>query len=252
MNKLPIARRSIRAGMQGVMTTRFFYTSFFLFCCSMVSVARAAPQPEADKVWEDGTHYVGGLISGKQNGKGKIVWVDGTRFSGTFKNGLREGTGKLTLPDEASYVAMFENDVIVPGSARQESPSARIPFSAKFMSEMNGQFKSQLRGHVKSWTEAWSSQNLPRYFSYYSTDFRPIDGSYITTWKRIRRSIISRPESIKISVDDFDFKILEAQNATIAFDQRYTSNLFSDVVRKQLELRLEKDGWKILRELVID
>ncbi|MFT5012813.1 MAG: hypothetical protein ACI9HA_001468 [Dinoroseobacter sp.] len=252
MNKLPIARRSIRARMQRVMTTSFFYTSFFLFWCLMVSVARAAPQPEADKVWEDGTRYVGGLMSGKKNGKGKIVWVDGTRFRGTFKNDLREGTGKLILPDESSYVAMFKNDVVVPGSARQESPSAFIPVSAKFSRDMNERFKSQLRGHVKSWIEAWASQNLPRYFSHYSTDFRPIDGSYISTWKRIRRSRISEPESIKISVDDFHFKILEAQNATIAFDQRYTSNLYSDVVRKQLELRFEEDGWRILRELVID
>lgn len=248
----PVKRSSNRAGTQKVMTKSFFSISFILISCSMISGARAATQPDAGKVWADGTRYIGGLISGKQNGKGRIVWDDGTQFLGTFKNGLREGAGKLILPDESTYVAVFKNDVVVLGSARQESPSAPIPISAKYISEMNEQFELEMRGRVESWTEAWSSQNLSAYFSHYSTDFKPTDGSYITAWKQDRSSIIARPGSIDIAVKDFDFEVLGTRDVTVAFEQSYRSSSYSDVIRKQLNLHLEEDGWKIVRELVLN
>jgi hypothetical protein len=234
------------------MLGKFFFKSFILFPCLVASYAYAAQQPETNKVWTDGTFFEGELINGKQDGEGKIVWPDGTQFIGTFKNGLREGAGKLILPDNSIYVAIFENDVVVPGTAGLEGPKTPVPVSATYLSEMSGQFESEIRTRVDSWSKAWSTQNTSVYFAHYSTDFSPTDGSTIADWKQNRSSKVSRPRSIEIAVDDFDFEKLGARELTVTFGQSYTSNLYSDVTRKQLDFRLEDGVWRILREQILD
>jgi len=41
----------------------------------------------------DGSHYIGGYLEGKANGKGEFINKDGTRYVGDYVNGLRSGEG---------------------------------------------------------------------------------------------------------------------------------------------------------------
>lgn len=233
---------------------KFIFNSSLLFFCFVFSGAQASQQLEADKVWADGTRYIGELIRGKQEGKGQLIWPDGTQFIGTFRNGLRHGVGSLILADDSTYFAIFKNDVVVPGSLQREGfavPQSPVPVSAKYLGKMNEQFELELSVRAASWIEAWSSQDLANYFSHYSTDFIPANGATIDAWRELRYSRVSSPSSIEIGLKDFNFETSGSRDVIVVFEQRYKSNSFFDVTRKQLNFRLEEGEWKILREQVL-
>jgi hypothetical protein len=44
--------------------------------------------------------YIGNIIDGKKEGKGKLIYPDGTYYEGNFKNDLYEGEGIYEWPEE--------------------------------------------------------------------------------------------------------------------------------------------------------
>ena len=116
-------------------------------------------------VWRDGSSYIGSVVDGKRqgkgkyyyksdiennrlsyegdwnndqmNGKGEIVWKDGARYKGSIRNGSRNGRGQDYYPDGSLMVsgkygyAYYENNVIN-GNAIVYYINGRIEYEGGF------------------------------------------------------------------------------------------------------------------------
>lgn len=57
----------------------------------------------------DGSKYVGELVNGLANGKGKRIWDDGHVYEGEFFNGREDGMGEHKYPNGEVYNGEFRN-----------------------------------------------------------------------------------------------------------------------------------------------
>jgi tetratricopeptide (TPR) repeat protein len=106
-----------------------------------------------------------------------------------------------------------------------------------------------LAGLVEAWARSWSDQRIEDYLSFYSRSFEAADAISRLEWEKQRRTRVTTPDFIKVSVAFLDFEIGD-DRARVTFNQSYESSTFSDLVTKTLDLNRETDGWKILRETV--
>ncbi len=105
---------------------------------------------------------------------------------------------------------------------------------------------------AQAWAEAWADQRVDDYLAFYSREFRPPRGLARGDWENLRRSRITRPQFIKLSLVFQESRTAAEGWGWIKFRQSYWSNAYNDTVTKQLELLWEEGGWKILREIAED
>jgi hypothetical protein len=102
---------------------------------------------------------------------------------------------------------------------------------------------------VESWAQAWSGQDVEAYLRHYGADFRPPRGESREQWERARRSRLSRPAFIAVSVGDVAVEFGRGELvASATFDQAYRSNTYQDRTRKRLDLVRTGSEWQIVRE----
>ncbi len=65
-------------------------------------------------------------------------------------------------------------------------------------------------------------------------------------WAADRHGRITRPQSITVTLEALDVRVIGPDRAEAGFLQRYQSDTFSDVVDKRLELVWERDDWYVL------
>ena len=104
---------------------------------------------------------------------------------------------------------------------------------------------------VRSWLAAWFEQNIAAYLSVYSAEFRPSDARSRAAWETQRRSRVTQPKSIDISIRDIKIELIDGSSARVNFIQSYQSDSYADTVVKQLELKKTNKGWKIRKEIVV-
>lgn len=100
---------------------------------------------------------------------------------------------------------------------------------------------------VEAWAAAWSEKRADEYLAFYASSFQTGTVSR-SEWERQRRSRIAAPAFIEVGVEELSVDIVGPRTAWAEFTQFYTSDVYSDVVRKRLELEWEDGGWKIVRE----
>lgn len=242
--------------------------------------ALAADEPGSTTlVWPDGTKYIGMVVDGKRNGKGTIYWLDGTRFVGTFENDMRSGAGSMILPDGTVYNGYFENDVLAdsPGGpdALQEAPQTKalvalpgvpayqgtartparpvveagVPGTALIMApvtELDETVRQDLTETIDLWAAAWSEKNVPQYLATYDKNFRVPNRLTRRQWEAERRIRIRKPRFIDVELSYSHFEITGPDEAEVAFEQTYKSNLYSDVTHKVLQMKHADGSWTIL------
>ncbi len=106
------------------------------------------------------------------------------------------------------------------------------------------------RALALEWASAWSEQRIDDYLGFYSARFQPETGGSRSEWVAQRRSRLSAPNFIEISLSDLESTPGEAGDVTVDFTQSYRSDTYADTVRKTLVLVEESGDWKIARELV--
>ncbi|HMV17166.1 MAG TPA: TolC family outer membrane protein [Zoogloea sp.] len=106
---------------------------------------------------------------------------------------------------------------------------------------------SPLEPLLKSWAAAWSAKDLKAYRSFYSSQFKPDQGTP-EAWLAMREKRVTKPGSIAVEVDKLSTRNLSATSAEASFVQHYTSSGYSDVMNKTLQFQLENGQWKIVRE----
>jgi tetratricopeptide (TPR) repeat protein len=107
--------------------------------------------------------------------------------------------------------------------------------------------KAQIERTLRAWSEAWSARDPEAYLAFYSTQFKVPAGTDFATWSQERKTRITRPEFIKVSIDRLKIK-LKGDSAQVSFNQRYESNIVKDSGKKTVVLVREGSTWKIVEE----
>lgn len=100
---------------------------------------------------------------------------------------------------------------------------------------------------VHAWATAWMAKDVNAYLSFYDQDFKVPGGDDRTAWEALRNERLTRPEYIKIDLDQIKTSVKD-DTATVRFRQRYESNTFKSYDRKTLTLVNRNGAWKILEE----
>lgn len=115
--------------------------------------------------------------------------------------------------------------------------------------EARGREREQVIDVVWSWAEAWSQQEVDLYLSLYAEGFLVPDGLSRKQWEERRRQRLSAPRFIDVEISALGGPYeLEPDRMMVSFRQEYTSDGYSDVVLKTLELVREDGSWRILSE----
>ncbi|MGH8519227.1 MAG: YybH family protein, partial [Panacagrimonas sp.] len=101
---------------------------------------------------------------------------------------------------------------------------------------------------VNGWAAAWSKKDADAYLAYYARDFKTPGGEPRAEWEKARRSRITAPKSISVSVASPKVTMSGADRATVSFRQNYRSEVLKSNSRKTLVLVKAQGGWKIVEE----
>jgi tetratricopeptide (TPR) repeat protein len=120
-------------------------------------------------------------------------------------------------------------------AAEKPAPPAADP-SAEVLKAVNG------------WAQAWSKKDADAYLAYYAKDFKTPGGEPRAEWEKARRTRISAPKSISVSLASPKVTMNGADRATVSFRQNYKSEVLKSNSRKTLVLVKADGGWKIVEE----
>ena len=107
---------------------------------------------------------------------------------------------------------------------------------------------------LNQWASSWENQNLEEYFSYYTNDYTSKYFDNNDQWKLDREKRILDKNEISLEISDLSitFEINEKETATAIFQQKYTSERYSDSVKKKITLQKVDKNWKILSEILLE
>ncbi|WP_230968982.1 nuclear transport factor 2 family protein [Nitrogeniibacter aestuarii] len=104
---------------------------------------------------------------------------------------------------------------------------------------------------VLAWAQAWSSKDMPAYYSFYAKDFNPGGGQSLSRWRTERKQRIGdRAGDIHVDVDNLSIRVTGKDSASAVFRQQYRSPTFKGDTTKTLKMVLRDGRWKITQELI--
>jgi tetratricopeptide (TPR) repeat protein len=101
---------------------------------------------------------------------------------------------------------------------------------------------------VTAWARAWSSNDVPGYLSFYSSDFQIPKGMSRTAWEAERKARIAKPRKIEVDVDSPRVKFDDKNRAIVSFRQHYKSGPMNVTSTKVLVMVKNGDKWLIQQE----
>lgn len=165
----------------------------------------------------------------------------------------RSQRGKLNQSVEASVPQSKGDRLKLSALELTEVPTSvastdkATPLRAKSSEPINDETRAEILNTVESWASAWSRRSYADYLSYYSNQFHVPNGASRESWAKIRQSAIEKTSSINVDVKVQKIKITD-NKAYVLITQRYSSDIYSDAVRKELKLIFENGSWKIQSE----
>ena len=103
-----------------------------------------------------------------------------------------------------------------------------------------------------NWAEAWSNKDVDAYLGFYHADFKPTHGASLSSWQKQRQQRLTKPSFIKINISDPKVILLDDNKANIIFLQAYTSNTYSDKIKKTLQMKNSAGSWAIIKEIALE
>lgn len=103
-----------------------------------------------------------------------------------------------------------------------------------------------VRATVYAWADAWTSQDIIRYMSFYSPAFRSKELDY-QRWLNKKAKQFQTSANIEVNISDL-WVFIEGKEATARFVQHYKGTNTSDVGEKTLRLVNESGKWMIVFE----
>ena len=162
----------------------------------------------------------------------------------------QKALGKAPGQIKASDFAQFDYLQPIDGSPAQvaTAPAATLVTPPAAISNPAEQQK-QLVTQLQNWAEAWSSQKVGNYLSFYSLNFQPSDGLSLADWRQQRKERVNAPRFIRVTVSKPDVTLFgDGSIASVRFIQHYRSNAFDDTIVKFMIWGLQQGQWRILQE----
>jgi len=140
-----------------------------------------------------------------------------------------------------------------PAAPRAEDKPPTVVASAKSLpatSAATANSDATALRSVQAWAKAWSAQDADAYLAFYAPDFKTPNGVPRAEWETQRRSRVSGPRSIKVTIRDAKIVRHDDRRVAVRFQQSYRSDRFQGRTRKTLELVWIGDDWRIVEEVV--
>ncbi|WP_148714757.1 TolC family outer membrane protein [Chitinolyticbacter meiyuanensis] len=157
----------------------------------------------------------------------------------------------LNLPDSSAQYAEPLPLAPLKQGAPDAVPRSIEPAAVKPVSSAPVAPQS-LQQSIDGWAKDWSNKNVQGYLARYGSEFKPEGGLDRASWEAQRGDRLNRPGAITVKLEDMKVLKQSSRAAEVQFTQHYAAAGYSDSVQKQLILQQEKDGWKIVRERVLD
>ncbi|MDK9703944.1 MAG: TolC family outer membrane protein [Sulfuritalea sp.] len=105
-----------------------------------------------------------------------------------------------------------------------------------------------LTDRVKAWAAAWSAKAYAAYTGFYAPSFVPADGSSRASWEKQRAQRLAKPDRVQVEVRNFRLNEVAKDVFIAEFEQRYSSDSYSDTTIKALRWVKLGGEWLIERE----
>ena len=107
---------------------------------------------------------------------------------------------------------------------------------------------------INNWENSWEEKNLEKYFSFYVDNYTSQYFEDHILWKEDRKKRIVDKIDIDIKIENLSitFQINDYETATATFQQIYSSEQYSDSVKKEIIFQKDDNNWKIIGEKLID
>ncbi len=100
---------------------------------------------------------------------------------------------------------------------------------------------------VKGWAQAWSSQNVESYLSFYVDDYSSSSNLSREQWVSQRRVRLTNKSFINVAVRDFGVSTT-SDGFDVTFTQHYRSNTLDDTIRKRISFALAAGkSWRMAK-----
>ena len=172
-----------------------------------------------------------------------VIWGFNLWPEAAISPRLPEVEAPITTPETATDVELQQAAPIADPRAESIRPESSLPPTAAPTAS-----SEQLVQVARAWARAWSDQRVDAYLELYARDFDPPGQLSRDEWAAQRRVRISQPSRIEVQLSAIETEWIHGEKARVNFDQSYTSDNYSDKVRKTLELILEDGTWKIRAE----
>ena len=107
---------------------------------------------------------------------------------------------------------------------------------------------------INNWENSWEDKDLEKYFSFYIDNYTSQYFEDHILWKEDRKKRILDKSEIDIKIENLSitFQINDNETATATFQQIYSSEQYSDSVKKEIIFQKDSNNWKITAEKLID
>lgn len=177
----------------------------------------------------------------RENRHGHGIWIHGTPLD-TYSRPPRTSNGCVVLPNEdlealQPLLQIGKTQVVVSDSldwvGRPEADSIR----------------QSLTKAVDAWRSDWAANDMDRYLSHYSDEFRNGDQD-LQGWETDKRRVSKGKTWIKVGTSNLSMMMVPGQKnlAVVDFEQDYESNNLSNHMHKRQYWKLEDGAWKIVFE----
>lgn len=106
--------------------------------------------------------------------------------------------------------------------------------------------RQEMNSFVESWRQAWESQDIEKYMTFYDSSFRA-PGFDFAGWKAHKSNLKEKYQYIKVHLSQ-PYIILHNDQMIVKTLQKYESNQHEDYGVKTIYALHTKDGYKIIRE----
>jgi tetratricopeptide (TPR) repeat protein len=135
-----------------------------------------------------------------------------------------------------------------PKAAEKPAPKAAEKPAAKTAEKPAASDPAEVMKTVNAWAQAWSKQDADGYLSFYAKDFKTPGGEGRADWEKSRRSRITAPKSIAVSIASPKVTMSGSNQATVTFRQSYRSDKLRSNSSKTLVMVRNDGRWQIQQE----
>jgi Flp pilus assembly protein TadD len=110
--------------------------------------------------------------------------------------------------------------------------------------------EGQVLKAIEAWRMAWSKRDMENYFVAYAENFTvPERFASLKEWQSYKQRVIGSKTYIQVELSDLSVKMDETNSrAKVKFFQKFRSNSYNGDDMKVLEMKLDDNRWKIVKE----